>query len=343
MTADVIDDMLERFAATGPEFNAGLSNHGPMGAEALVTLGRTDAAPAWSEWYAGRLIEHPDARRPIADDEWREALGDVARAGDWIAFFDRRLLEEPWEETLDCWVARLGAGVMAGATHGLLRTAHAVRTLSAASNEARLHELAEGLGYWAARYQPLPGEAGPGGTMAVPDAVASMPLSDPAQRPRGLIFEAVKRLDAGEFAPVINRVEIGDPDAFVGSITRTFVRQYLANADRAPIAFVHGVTAPSALRILAPHLSAPTLQAALRYAWQACAAIYATYSTVAPADAPQPADDVEFDRDDLIDRAVAARDEHAIKFTEACLREHRITGDEAFIAAAQDVVTRMRS
>ena len=232
---------------------------------------------------------------------------------------------------------------MAGATHGLLRTAHAVRTLSAGVSETRLHELAEGLGYWAARYQALPGEAGSAGTMTVPEAVASMPLSDATARPRGLIFEAVKRLDAGQFAPVINRVKIDDGVAFVDTITRTFVRQYVANADHAPIAFVHGVTAPSALRILAPHLSPATLQAALRYAWQACAAIYATYSTVAPADVPRLPDEIEFDREDLIDRAVAARDEHAVKFTEACLREHRITGDGAFIVAAQDVVARMRS
>ncbi len=343
MTADVIDEILERFASTGPEFNAGLSNHGPMGVDALVALGRAEEAPAWSEWYAGRLTEHPEARRPISEDEWREALGDVGRAGDWIAFFDRQLLDEPWEQALDRWVARLGAGVMAGATHGLLRTAHAVRTLSAGGSQRRLHELAEGLGYWAARYQTLPGEPGASGTMAVPEAVSSLPLADPARPRGGLIFEAVKRLDAGEFGPAINRVKIGDGGEFVDSITRTFVRQYLANAGHTPIAFVHGVTAPSALRILAPHLSPATLQAATRYAWQACAAIYATYSTVAPADVPPVPDDVEFNREDLIDRAVAARDEHAIKFTEACLREHAITGDAAFIAAAQDIVARMRS
>jgi hypothetical protein len=343
MTGHVLDDLLERFAATGPEFNAGLSNHGPMGAEALIRLGRADAALTWAEWYAERLTEHPAARHRIAQDEWREALGDVGRAGDWIAFFDRTVREEPWQQALDRWVARLGAGLMAGATHGMLRTAHAVRTLSNGVTDARLHELAEGLGYWAARYQTLPGEAGPSGLMTVADAVASMPLSDAAHRPRGLIFEAVKRLDAGEFAPVINRVEIDGEAEFIGSITRTFARQYLANASHAPIAFVHGVTAPSALRILAPHLSRATLEAAMRYAWQACAAIYATYSTVAPGDVPQVPDEVEFDRDDLIDRAVAARDEHAIKFTEACLREHGVSGDGAFIVAARDVVGRMRS
>ena len=63
-----------------------------------------------------------------------------------------------------------------------------------------------------------------------------------------------------------------------------------------------------------------TRQAAMRYAWQACASIYAAYGNVAPDELPAFDERGEFDADDLIEQAVAARDEHAIKFTEACLR-----------------------
>jgi len=78
----------------------------------------------------------------------------------------------------------------------------------------------------------------------------------------------------------------------------------------------------------------------MRYAWQAAASIYAAYATGESVD--PPADGAaDFDAADLIDRAVAARDEHAIKFTDACLRENRITGDPAFIVAARDVVVRL--
>jgi hypothetical protein len=49
-----------------------------------------------------------------------------------------------------------------------------------------------------------------------------------------------------------------------------------------------------------------------------------------------------FDAADLIDEAVGARDEHAIKFTEACLREHALSGDAAFVIAARDAVSRLR-
>ena len=49
-------------------------------------------------------------------------------------------------------------GLMAGGTHGLIRTAHAVRALSeAATPPLRVEELASALGYWAAYYQTLPG------------------------------------------------------------------------------------------------------------------------------------------------------------------------------------------
>ncbi|MBI5284739.1 MAG: DUF4243 domain-containing protein [Chloroflexi bacterium] len=342
MAADILDELLERFAATGPEFNGGLSNHGPMAAEALVALGRADAAAAWSEWYAERLVEHPAARNPIDASNWREALGDVGRAGDWIAFFDRELREHSWQEVLDAWVARLGPGIMAGATHGILRTGHAVRTLAAGENASRLRELAEGLGYWAARYQLLPGAVHDPGARRVADALASVPRIDPSHRRGGLIFEAVKTVAEVDFEPVINYVTTSDDGDFVSDLTRTFVRQYLANAGHAFIPFIHSVTAPSMLRILAPHLSDATRDAAMRYAWQACASIYSTYSNAEPALVPTLTAAADFDEADLTDRAVATRDEHGIKFTEACLREYHVTGDAAFVAAAQDIVVRLR-
>ena len=343
MDTTALDEVLDRFATTGPEFGPGLSNHGPMGAEALATMGRGDTIERWSNWYAQRLAEHPQARNAIGASSWREALGDLARAGDWIAFFDLEVRERPWCDVLETWVARLGPGIMAGATHGILRTAHAVRTLEAGENATRLHEFAEGLGYWAARYQELPTAAGGPGTMFVPDALARVERVDPARRASGLIFNAVKVLDPDEFGPVVHYVAVGgDADAFVSDLTRTFVRQYLANAQTASISFIHCVTAPSALRMLAPHLSDDTWQAVMRYAWQACASIYAAYADVAPGEVPTFDEAVEFDSADLIEQAVAGRDEHAIKFTEACLKEHRITGDPAFVVAARDVVVRLR-
>ncbi len=343
MRTTALDEVLERFATTGPEFGPGLSNHGPMAAEALATMGRGDVVARWSDWYARRLAEHPEARNAIDASSWREALGDLQRAGDWIAFFDREVRERPWLELLETWVARLAPGIMAGATHGMLRTAHAVRTLDAGDSAPRLHEFAEGLGYWAARYQELPTVEAERGTMSVREALARVERVDSSRRAYGLIFDAVKVIDPDTFGPVVGYVAVdGDADAFVSDLTRTFVRHYLVNAQRAGISFIHCVTAPSALRTLAPHLSDSTRQAAMRYAWQACASIYAAHADVAPDDVPLVDEAVEFDAGDLIEQAVSGRDEHAIKFTEACLKEHRITGDPAFVVAAQDVVVRLR-
>jgi hypothetical protein len=248
--------------------------------------------------------------------------------------------ERPWRDLLETWVARLVPGIMAGATHGILRTAHAVRALDRGENTQRVRELAAGLAYWAARYQELPSAANgvPGGLRA-PDALRGVALVDSAIPPRGLIFKAVRAVESTDFAPVIDVVDTRiDVDEFVSDVTTTFVRQYLANGQHA-IAFVHTVTAPSALRFLAPHLSEATTRSAMRYAWQACASIYATYGggEVPVLEGTRP-----LDAPDLIDQAVTARDEHAIKFTEACLREHALTGDEAFIVAARDAVVRLR-
>jgi hypothetical protein len=290
-----------------------------------------------------RLDDPPDARNPIARDEWRSALGDVKRAGDWSAFFRRELNERPWRDALEIWAPRLSPGIMAGATHGILRTAHAVRGLSRDETPQRTAELAEGLAYWAARYQELPSAAPEAGTMTIIDALDRLPIVDPSKRGRFLIFEAVRAVDAETFAPAINLVDTSvELDTFVRDVTRTFARVYLAHADVAAIAFIHTVTAPSALRLLAPHLTSETARAAMRYVWQACAAVFSAFGD--PSRTPPHVDEARaFDAEDLIDRAVAARDEHTIKFTEACLREHAISGDPVFVAAAEDVVARLRA
>jgi hypothetical protein len=338
----VLDDVLQRFAATGPEFGGGLANHGPMASEALVALGRPDAVSRWAEEYAVRLVEHPGERNRIESDAWREALGDVTRVGDWIAFFERQLDEREWQELLDEWTLRLSPGVMAGATHGIIRTAHAVRALEAGHSPERLHEFGEGLAYWAARYQELPGRPAGSAGLGVGEALQRVRRIDDSQRGRFLIFDAVRVLDEERFGDAINLVDAHrDSTEILTEMTGVFVRQFIANASTAAIGFVHTVTAPAALRILAPYLSIETTRTTMRYVWQACAAIYATYGRSDPRDTVAGDETQRFDREDLIDHAVAARDEHAIKFTEACLREHSLSGDDAFITAASEAVRRL--
>src|ERR1700730_7240354 len=90
---NVLDEGLSRLAATGPEFRGGLSNHGPMAAEALVRLGREDAIETWVTQYMKGLEDAPQAGSPITNADWGEALGDVRRVGDWEVYLHHQLDE----------------------------------------------------------------------------------------------------------------------------------------------------------------------------------------------------------------------------------------------------------
>jgi hypothetical protein len=318
-----------------------------MVAEALVALGRPDAVAGWVDGYRIRLQDRPGSYQAIAGAEWQNALGDFERAGDWITFFDAELADTPWQEVVRTWAPRLAPGLMAGATHGLIRTAHAVRSLAGGETPQRIHELAQGLAYWAARFQMLPGS--PSGKDAgywPGEAIKHVQrIHGPGFRARGLIFEQVKGLDTEpSFASVIDLVSTdGDLLAFVSALTEAFVGVYLANQAHL-IAFVHAVTAPSALRILAPYLADADARLAARYAWQACAAVYAWYDTSSSQPEPAlaaPVDPIDGPIEKLIDRAVATGDVHAIKFVEVCLREYRANPKPVYLVAARDVSDRL--
>jgi len=75
---------------------------------------------------------------------------------------------------------------------------------------------------------------------------------------------------------------------------------------------------------------------AVRYAWQTGCALYAAFGKM-----PPPAHEIappREGRDALVDLAIANGDEHAIKFTEACLREHALNPSPAYLAAARHAI-----
>lgn len=335
---------LERLSKTGPEYHGRLANHGPMAAEALVVMDRPDAVVPWVDFYRPRLHDHPSGSRAIDPAAWREALGQGGRVGDWIVFFDRRLDERPWRTVLDEWVPRLSPGIIAAAFHGVIRTAHAVRSLDARETPARRRELAEGLAYWAATYNALP-ESRPraAGHKTPAQAIADVEAV-PAERRQsyGNIVDRLQPLDTfAPFAGVADYVDAaGDSSGFVSNLTETFAHAYLVNIPRggSVITYLHGVTGPSAMRLLIPHLDAPARAEMLRYGWQGAAGVYAASGGVVGTPAI-PAAGGSFD--DLIDRAIATRDEHAIKFTEACRRENALNPKPVYYAAARDAVGRL--
>jgi hypothetical protein len=86
------------------------------------------------------------------------------------------------------------------------------------------------------------------------------------------------------------------------------------------------------VRNLSPHIDDATARLAARYAWQASAGLYAAFGIAAPSN-DQPATP-PLSIDELIDRAIANADEHAIKFTEACIHEYALNPKPVYLAAA---------
>jgi hypothetical protein len=220
-----IDEVLDILHRTGPDLVGGNSNHGPMATEALFALGRPDAVLPWIEGYKSRFQDHPPTRNPLSPGDWQASLGDRSRVADWVAFFDRELAEAPWQAVLQAWVPRLAPGLWAAATHGPIRTGHAVRSLAASATPQRLHELAEGLGYWAARYQALPGRPSGHHTGYLPSAAVQYVrrVHGPDFDASGSIVQQIRGLDdQPEFATAVDLVDTaGDLAWFLSDLTET--------------------------------------------------------------------------------------------------------------------------
>jgi hypothetical protein len=106
-----------------------------MAAEVLARGDHADQVSPWVDRYIGRLDELPAPVQPVTDDNWRDALGD--RVGDWAVCLTRQMAERPWRDVLATWWPRLLPGIAAGATHGVIRTGHAARTLLAGDKPGR--------------------------------------------------------------------------------------------------------------------------------------------------------------------------------------------------------------
>ena len=332
------DAALDVLEAYGPDLRNGLTSHAPMVVEALAALGRPDAVMPWLEGYRAGMLPRPAALEPIPRDGWRARLGREDRFADWHAFFERELAEASWQDVLARWLPRLAPAVCASAAHGVIRAGHAARSLGHAETPVRLRELAAGLGYWAAAHQVLPTAGGSRRPAPAREAITHVPIVPPAERVfTGTIVSSLAGLDAfPRFADVIDLLDVSaEPTSVLSDITETFARVFLANAHDTltAIVFVHAVTSASALRSLVPYVPVDVARAATRYAWQASCGLYATFGS-APA-ATDPIATPRESSDTLADMAIAHGDDHAIKFTEACLREHALVPSPAYPAAAR--------
>jgi len=339
---DTLDAALDDLADYGPELRNGFTSHAPMVVEALVALGRPEAVEPWLARYRTGLLPRPAPREPIAPQAWRAALGRPERTADWMRLLQGELAEDAWPAVLERWLLRLAPGFCASALHGALRVAHAARALARRETPQRRRELGDALGAWAAEYQVLPTPAArTHGHLAPADAIAAVPVQPSAERSfRGSIVSALEGLSGfAAFTPVIDWIDVdAAPEPTVSALTDAFARVVLSNA-RDPlttIVFVHGVTGAAALRSLLPWVGDAARRELIRYAWQAGAALYATFASAKPftGTLAEPSQSPEA----LISGAIANGDDHAIKFVEACLREHALRPDPIYRAAAAHVL-----
>ena len=337
------DEALERLRGTGSEVAGGPApNHGPMAAEALAAMGCDDVVVGWADRYRQQLDAIPPPRAAVTAENWAQALGAIDRFGDWVALFRAQLAEAPWQVVFGEWIGRLLPATPSAGAHGLIRTAHALRALADAETSLRVEELGVALAYWAAYYRKLPGTPRLTGTLDLGDALLRMPLFLSGQARPGMprqVYLRVMQAHGAEFSQAVDSA--AEPESVedaLSSLTEAGARMYLANASGQPLVLLHTVTAPAALRLMLPHLPAGLHKMALAYVWQNVAATAAAYGDETPTEdddlPPQEPSAV-------IERSVATDDPHALKFAEACIREHRRNPQPAYLAAAADWASRL--
>ncbi|MFD3889745.1 hypothetical protein [Streptomyces microflavus] len=310
---DAVGGALERLRGVGFEHGPRFVNHAPMAAEALAYMGYADDVPRWVERNLRTHTYHevPDARwaiDPADPDDWRSALGDFSRVADWTALFERELALTPWPEVLARWWPRLLPGMSGVLTHGVIRTAHAVRAISRAGEEnlAYHRELAQGLGYWAARYAShthgiRPGDEYPG---------------------------------TGEGEEYPRTADTDSAAAALDGLVAEYAGIYASAPQRHPVPLIHSITGPAAVRLVVEHLPAAQRRPSYLVARDVSASMLDWFSTTPVTPNPVGLSGVP-DLGEVFATAVAIGDEHAIKLAEVAVRHQALAPDPRLAAAAR--------
>ena len=341
-----------------------------MAVEAMVRHGHDREVHAWIDWYQDRLEDLPRGLSPVTREDWREALGEAQRLGDWTAFMLREVHLRPWRELLAEWWPRLLPGIAAGATHGVIRVGHSVRALLAEESELlsstrplagathtedggaartvavvdgpRIAEFAHALAYWAARWKPLNVATPPrAGRVDASTALAGIPsVPEQAISVSHRLSQLSNTVGWSSALGALHAAETPQQAAeLLGAVADAAVLDYLVHGHGSPVMLVHASTAPTAVLRTLPALPESLWIPSLDAAWLATAAVTAAYrNSEAPAEdvakaVAQTGDGGEAARE-TFDRAVRHKDEHAVKFADAALDSFARTGSKYALAAA---------
>jgi len=296
------DEALEIFLGTDASYAGGLSNHGPMATEALVSMGIEPWIGPFVSAYRTRLEPPHDEIEPAPLD---------------------------WATWLRAELPALVGTTATLAGHGLLRVAHAVRGLERETGEASLirrRELGAAVHYWRSGGRGLGGPERLDGHQA-PDEWSDHLGRLPAdQRRAGNLMGTLHRAASTDgFPERIRGLEPAPtPGETLDALATAAAGAYLRNTGLAAFTLLHGTTVSAMARQLLPHLDevdGHRLEAAV-----------ATFVGAALIGFDEGVDDpVEgatalADTVTLASRAGASLDDHTIKFADACLGVASRTG-----------------
>ncbi|PZW42111.1 uncharacterized protein DUF4243 [Humitalea rosea] len=265
-------DALTEARDLSAEFGETLANHAAMVLQAQALLGGSEAdARRFLDAYvaANGLGPIAPSTVTIRREDWTARLGDRAAEGAYRAFFRAELARLGSAAALQrAYLPSLLPGIAASALHALMRLAYA-------NDAGNAGEVAESLGYWAATFLPLGAGVGAPPVTDEPAGVLLRVAAEPSLAgmvfdEEGLLWHAMRRTAAmPAFAPAYDWLAVG-PDTL-----RRMARDALAVfAATMEFCALHALTGTHWLRLILPVLEPADQERAIRFFWQAIAAVY---------------------------------------------------------------------
>jgi hypothetical protein len=311
-----LNDALDTFLDTDASYGGGLSNHGPMAAEALVHLG----VPQWIGPFVDRYrprLDGPGTESTPAPEQWR----------DWLR---QRL-------------SSLVAAPESQAGHGLLRVAHAVGGLERAEIDGSpvsvsLRELGAAVSYWEMGGAIFDGPDDLVGPFGVVEWLDNLGRLDPARRSDGVL--TVTLADAARMSGFTGRVTSlapsSDPTAMLDVLGAAAAERFRQNVGSSAFAILHGTTVSAMATVLLPHLDdAGKRQLVAGVAGFVAAAVVGFDDQLETPDQDPPPDPPR-----LAELSAATMEDHTIKFADACISIAKRSGDRQPLAAAFQQINR---
>ena len=339
-TLPVLHELLSAGAGQHAEVAEGFSNQQPMALISLQALGASGAQlQAFATQYGTQVPPAPPPQDWPLGDAWAGRFGDMRAWLMYRSLFRQWLLHEGAADVLTQVLPQLMPGCSAAAFHGLIRTAQGVRAGHAG-------EIADGLAYWAARWQSLGPVAAPArqtapdlltalrgarramGPVALPkQSVITQPVTQPITQPITQVMAAVAAQPG--FGSACARVPRGAdlPAAVAGLAAQLFVR----HGDFAALQLVIAARAVERLR---PFFD----EADALFGAFAQTAVAGVLCTGLPLPADLGRDEAELPPPPawaaLLKRVRNSTDAHVIQLVDACCEHGRALGGTVWRRAA---------